>query len=147
MLNEFGYDYFQYADSLNYDDEFYTEMMKPVNRKENFNNEINDILDEINCNEMNNSNNNDSMQRYMYKQRSTMNQLNNNCEYYKFLLRKKYKEVIEKNNQIFIFYILLFISIIIIIYQKISLMNIASGLENINRLLYLMSNSQKNDGK
>jgi hypothetical protein len=42
------------------------------------------------------------------------------------LLKQKYRELYEKNNQLFMFYILLFISIIIIIYQKISIQNMSN---------------------
>ena len=56
MFNDYGYDYFQSDDTLSYDETFYTEMAKPTLVKENFDNEIDEILEEIEPNDFNQKN-------------------------------------------------------------------------------------------
>jgi hypothetical protein len=135
MFNEYGYDYFNGSDLIDYDESFYTEMMKPMKTKENFENEIDEILEEIEPQQYNKSN---YMQQYINKKNVILNNLNNQCKYYKHALRQKYNEVLEKNNQLFMFYIIIFISILIIVYQKISMQTMTSKLENMKNLIYVL---------
>ena len=101
-------------------------------KKENFENEINNILFD--------DEEDDSRKSYMNKlylnkilndKQNILEDLSNKCQYYKKLAYNKYRETIDLKNQIFIFYILLFISIVIIIYQK---MNIT----NMKNILYIL---------
>lgn len=132
MFNDYGYDYYQPLELQEYDESFYTEMMGPLKSKENFDNEIDDILEEIEPNDYNNKKYN--LQHYLLKRNEIYNKVSNQCNHYKLLLKHKYKELYEKNNQLFMFYILLFISIIIIIYQKISI-------QNMSNLIYILKMS------
>jgi hypothetical protein len=132
MFNDYGYDYYQPLELQEYDESFYTEMMGPLKSKENFDNEIDDILEEIEPNAYNNKRYN--LQNYLLKRNEIYNKVSNQCNHYKVLLSRKYKELYEKNNQLFMFYILLFISIIIIIYQKISI-------QNMSNLIYILKMS------
>jgi len=132
MIGGYGYDYYTIPDEFTYDESFYKETIKPLKKKENFENEINNILFD--------DEEDDSRKSYMNKlylnkilndKQNILEDLSNKCQYYKKLAYNKYRETIDLKNQIFIFYILLFISIVIIIYQK---MNIT----NMKNILYIL---------
>ena len=76
------------------------------------------------------------MQNYINNRNELFNKLNNKCKYYHYILKQKSKEIFEKNNQLFMFYILLFISILIIIYQKITI-------QNMSNLIYILKMALK----
>ena len=141
MFVEYCYDYFQLPPPIEFDDSFYKEMVYPIKKKEVFNNELEDILEEIDddLNKSSSQTNNYNKQYYnqiLNKKNSMYNNLSNQCIYYKQLLNHKYQEIYKKNNEIFIFYILLFIAIIVIIYQRMSI-------ENMSNLLYILKISVK----
>lgn len=133
MFDGYGYDYFTIPEALNYDESFYTETIKPLKKKENFDNEINNIL--FDDDELENPKRNYMNKLYLNKifndKQNLLENISNKCEYYKKLAYHKYRETVELKNQIFVFYILLFISIIIIIYQKMSL-------NNMKNILYIL---------
>lgn len=141
MFVEYGYDYFQPPPPIEFDETFYKEMVYPIKRKEAFNNDLENILDEID-DDLNNTQNQSNYYNKMYfnkmlNQKNTLcNNLSSQCSYYKQLLNHKYQELYKKNNQIFIFYILLFIAILVIIYQRMSI-------ENMSNLLYMLRMSSK----
>lgn len=141
MFVEYGYDYFQPPPPIEFDETFYKEMVYPIKRKEAFNNDLENILDEID-DDLNNTQNQSNYYNKMYfnkmlNQKNTLcNNLSSQCSYYKQLLNHKYQELYKKNNQIFIFYILLFIAILVIIYQRMSI-------ENMSNLLYMLRISSK----
>jgi hypothetical protein len=133
MFGGYGYDYFTIPSDLNYDESFYTETIKPLKQKENFDNEINNILlddDELDPTKRNYMNK-FYLNKILSDKQSLLENISNKCEYYKKLSYHKYKEAADLKNQMFVFYILLFISIIIIIYQKMSL-------NNMKNILYIL---------
>jgi hypothetical protein len=137
MFVEYGYDYFQPPPPIEFDESFYKEMVYPIKRKEAFNNDLENILEEIDEDLNNNSSNQLNYYNKLLNQKNSMyNNISNQCLYYKQLINHKYRELYKKNNQIFIFYILLFIAIIVIIYQRMSI-------ENMSNLLYMLRMSNK----
>lgn len=134
MFDGYGYDYFTIPNDLNYNESFYTETIKPLKQKENFDNEINNILldDEDDLeNPKKNYMNRLYLNKILSDKQSLFDNISNKCQYYKKLSYHKYKEAADLKNQMFVFYILLFISIIIIIYQKMSI-------NNMKNILYIL---------
>jgi hypothetical protein len=142
MFVEYGYDYFQPPPPVEFDETFYKEMVYPIKRKEAFNNDLENILDEID-DDLNNTQQSQSnyynkmyFNKMLNEKNTLCNNLSSQCSYYKQLIHHKYQELYKKNNQIFIFYILLFIAILVIIYQRMSI-------ENMSNLLYMLRMSSK----
>lgn len=121
-MNSFGYDYYTYNDYYNYDDNPYAEQIKPMDKIENFSNEIDSML---------NTNDQSALQK-AYSQ----------TDYYCKALQQKYKDCVmalrqktyemqSNDNTIFLLYILLIFSIVFIFYQRMTI-------SNLQQLIYIL---------
>jgi len=138
-MNDYGYDYYTSNDSIGFDESYYTEMTKPLFKKESFDNMIDSIIDfnihdvQLNAKKSETEKNNMNSENDDLKNRllNTSNHFTQTCGKYKHLLKQKYHETMQLNNQLTMFYLLLFISILLIIYQKMSI-------NNLKQLVYIM---------
>lgn len=116
----YGYDSVSFDDNQfgNFDENYYLEMSKPP-KVENFDNIINDLITtEDNCTINDNLKNKYvegiNINRYLYSSN----------QHLKHMIQKKNEEILSMNNQLYLLYVLLFISIILIIMQKVSFGNL-----------------------
>jgi len=115
----YGYDLISCNDNYgNFDENYYMEMSKPPMKTESFDNVINTLM----------TGDDEEKQQLLQKQciqsKNINNYLNMQNNYLKQLIEKKNNEISVMNNQLYLLYILLFISIILIISQKISYANL-----------------------
>lgn len=131
-MNSFGYDYFIPNESLYFDESLYNEHIKPLDKIENFSNDIDIILD----NDLN-------------KEKDYLQRLCDQKDKYCSFLNKKYKECLSHiqqknnelnyyNNHILFLYILLIFAIIFIFYQRINI-------NSLNQLIYIIKWNIKNN--
>ena len=116
----YGYDSVSFDDNQfgSFDENYYLEMSKPP-KVENFDNIINDLITtEDNCTINDNLKNKYvegiNINRYLYSSN----------QHLKHIIKKKNEEMLSMNNQLYLLYVLLFISIILIIMQKVSFGNL-----------------------
>jgi hypothetical protein len=115
----YGYDSVNFDnDYLSFDENYYLEMSKPK-KIESFDNVVNELIqEEDNCtiNEQLKTKYMEgiNINRYLYSANQNL----------KHLLKKKDEEISYITNQLYLLYILLFISIILIIMQKVSFGNL-----------------------
>ena len=116
----YGYDSVSFDDNQfgSFDENYYLEMSKPP-KVENFDNIINDLITtEDNCTINDNLKNKYvegiNINRYLYSSN----------QHLKHMIQKKNEEILSMNNQLYLLYVLLFISIILIIMQKVSFGNL-----------------------
>ena len=116
----YGYDSVSFDDNQfgNFDENYYLEMSMPP-KVENFDNIINDLITtEDNCTINDNLKNKYvegiNINRYLYSSN----------QHLKHIIKKKNEEMLSMNNQLYLLYVLLFISIILIIMQKVSFGNL-----------------------
>jgi hypothetical protein len=117
----FGYDYYLTPE---YDESYYIETIKPMQNKEKFNNLVDNII------------NNDEeditvLQNKCNQKESMCNTLVHHCNKYKQIIYGKSMELKNVNMQLFLFYILLFVAVFIILYQRV---NVA----NMKQLIYIL---------
>lgn len=129
----YGYDAFNFEDDF-FDESFYLESMKPLTNVENFDNVINDLVHD-NTQTTNTESNIFLKNKYI----DSLNEgryLSLSCNKYKKIIDHKYEENYYLKNQLHIFYILLFISILVIISQKINC-------NNLKQLIYILKLNSK----
>ena len=116
----YGYDSVSFNDTQfgSFDENYYLEMSKPP-KVENFDNVINDLITtEDNC-----KINGDLKKQYI--EGININRyLYSSNQHLKYIIKKKEDTILYMNNQLYLLYILLFISIIFIIIQKFSFSNL-----------------------
>lgn len=130
----YGYDSFKFEDD-SFDESFYLESVRPLTNIENFDNVVDDLIQNRELTESTESN--------MFLKNKYIETLNSTkylsatCDKYKKIINFKYDENYYLKNQLYIFYILLFVSILVIASQKIS----CNNLKQIIYILKLNSNS------
>ena len=116
----YGYDSVSFNDTQfgSFDENYYLEMSKPP-KVENFDNVINDLITtEDNC-----KINGDLKKQYI--EGININRyLYSSNQHLKYIIKKKEDTILYMNNQLYLLYILLFISIIFIIIQKFTFSNL-----------------------
>jgi len=129
----YGYDSFTFGDN-SFDESFYLESIKPLTNIENFDNLVDDLVQNNTYSEGTESN--------MFLKRKYIDSLNStkylssSCDKYKKIIKYKYDENIYLNNQLYIFYVLLFVSILVIMSQKISC-------NNLKQIIYILKLNSK----
>lgn len=115
----FGYDMISYDDNYgSFDENYYMEMSRQPMKTESFDNVINDLMT------IDDSAKQKLIQR-QYSESIRMNEyLNAKNQSMQRVIAKKNNEIQTMNNQLYLLYILLFISIILVISQKISYANL-----------------------
>lgn len=116
----YGYDSVSFDDNQfeNFDENYYLEMSKPQ-KIENFDNVINDLITtEDNCKI------NDNLKNQYIEGININRYLYSSNQHLKHIIKKKDEEMLSMNNQLYLLYVLLFISIILIIMQKVSFGNL-----------------------
>lgn len=124
-MNSYGYDYYIPNDSLEFDDSYYLETVKPYNKIENFDNDIEYLLS-------NEDEKNISVYKSLLEKKNDLcNVIYNRYNKCKQLVQKQFEENKMLNNQIYMFYIFLFIAIMVIIFQRINI-------NNLQQIIYLL---------
>lgn len=129
----YGYDSFKFEDD-SFDESFYLESVKPLNNVENFDNLVNGLIQDNSCT--------DSTESNIFLKNKYLDTLNatkylsTTCDKYKNIISYKYDENYYLKNQLFIFYILIFISILVIVSQKISC-------NNLKQIIYILKLNSK----
>jgi hypothetical protein len=130
----YGYDSFKFDDD-SFDESFYLESVKPLTSVENFDNVVDDLIQNKDFTESTESN--------MFLKNKYIETLNSTkylsatCDKYKKIINFKYDENYYLKNQLYIFYILLFVSILVIASQKISC-------NNLRQIIYILKLNNKN---
>lgn len=125
-MNSFGYDYYTPNDHLYFDESSYTDQIKPLDKIENFSNDIDSLFDTD-----------------TNKERDILQQICDQKDQYCNILKQKYKECLmhiqKKNNELnyynshtFLLYIILIFAIVFVFYQR-------SQISNLNQLLYILN--------
>lgn len=130
----YGYDSVSFDNTQfgSFDENYYLEMSKPP-KVENFDNVINDLITtEDNCKI------NDNLKNQYIEGININRYLYSSNQHLKLIIKKKDEEMLYMNNQLYLLYILLFISIILIIMQKISFSNLQQLFEiiKLNKKFY-----------
>ncbi len=120
-MNAYGYDYYVPNDNLYYDETSYLETIKPLDKIENFENEVDNL---INDNEQTSI-----MQNIIDKKNKLCNVLYNNFKKCQNHMKYKHYELQQAHSHIFFLYILLIFSIVCIFYQKMSIDNLTKIIE------------------
>ena len=131
-MNSYGYDYYVPNDALYFDDTTYLESLKPLNKIENFDNDIEELLNDDSDNKSNNM-----LNTIIEKKNKMCNMIYENLQKCQQTLKYKSYELNQIQSQIFLVYILLVFSIIFIFYQR---MNI----NNLNQLIYILKYNKSN---
>lgn len=115
----YGYDSISFDDNYSsFDENYYLEMSKPP-KVENFDNVVNELIQtEDNC-----TINNNLKQKYI-EEKNINRYLYSSNQQLKYMVNKKDEEIQYITNQLYLLYVLLFISIILIIMQKVSFGNL-----------------------
>ena len=128
----YGYDSFNFEDE-SFDESFYLESMKPLNNVENFDNLIDDL---VKNRPVESTESNLFLKDKYIGTLNTNKYLSSSCDKYKKIINHKYDENFYLKNQLYIFYVLLFISILVIISQKISC-------NNLKQIIYILKLNSK----
>jgi hypothetical protein len=129
----YGYDSFKFVDD-SFDESFYLESVRPLTNIENFDNVVDDLIQNKEFTESTESN--------MFLKNKYIETLNSTkylsatCDKYKKIINLKYDENYYLKNQLYIFYILLFVSILVIASQKISC-------NNLKQIIYILKLNSK----
>lgn len=129
----YGYDSFHFEDN-SFDESFYLESVKPLANIENFDNVIDNLVQ--NKEYTSNTESNMFLKNKYIDTLNTTKHLSSSCDKYKKIIKYKYDENYYLNNQLYIFYVLLFISILVIIFQKISC-------NNLKQIIYILKLNSK----
>jgi hypothetical protein len=122
-MNAYGYDYYIPNDNLYFDESSYIETIKPLDKIENFENDIDSLL---------NDNKDESMlQKLCEKKNAFCNLLQQKYKECMSSLQRKNYELNYYHNHVFLLYILLIFSIIFIFYQRMSI-------NSLNQLIYIL---------
>lgn len=129
----YGYDSFQFEDN-SFDESFYLESIKPLTNVENFDNLIDDLIQNKSSTE--NTESNMFLKNKYIETLSATKYLSSSCDKYKKILKHTYDENYYLKNQLYVFYVLLFISILVIMSQKISC-------NNLKQIIYILKLNSK----
>lgn len=120
-MNAYGYDYYTPNENLYFDETSYLETIKPLDKIENFENEVNNLVEEDN-----------SLYKAMLnKKNKVCNMIYDNFQKCHNAFKYKQFELQQANSQIFLLYIFLIFSIIFIFYQRMDI-------NNLNQLIYIL---------
>lgn len=125
-MNSYGYDYYVPNDSMDINDSFYLETIKPYNKIENFDNDIDDMI---------NTNNDSQYNSIIEKKDKVCNQLYNSYNKCKYIINRQFNEIKSLNNQLYFFYIFLFVSIVVILFQR-------GNINNLQHMIYMLHYNQ-----
>lgn len=129
----YGYDSFKFEDD-SFDESFYLESVKPLNNVENFDNLVNGLIQDNSCTDSTESN--IFLKNKYIDTLNATKYLSATCDKYKKIISYKYDENYYLKNQLFIFYILIFISILVVVSQKISC-------NNLKQIIYILKLNSK----
>jgi hypothetical protein len=129
----YGYDSFTFEDD-SFDESFYLESVRPLTSVENFDNAIDDLIQNKEFTE--NSESNMFLKKKYIETLNSTKYLSTTCDKYKKIINFKYDENYYLKNQLYIFYILLFVSILVIASQKISC-------NNLRQVIYILKLNSK----
>lgn len=129
-MNPYGYDYYVPNDTLYFDNTTYIDTLKPLNKVENFENDVNDLLNDPAFQ------NTDVVKKQLDKKTQICNIIYENFQKCKSALNIKNYEYKQLSNQIFLLYILLIFSILFIFYQRMSI-------NNLYQMIYILKYNQK----
>lgn len=129
----YGYDSFRFEDD-SFDEAFYLESVKPLTNVENFDNVIDDLVQNKSYTE--NTESNIFLKNKYIESLNSTKYLGASCDKYKKIINHKYNENYYLTNQLYVFYVLLFISILVIISQKISC-------NNLKQIIYILKLNSK----
>jgi hypothetical protein len=130
-MNPYGYDYFVPNDALYFDETSYLETIKPLNKVENFQNEIDLMVNDEEENE-----NGSFLQKALEKKDILCNQLYDNFKRCTNMIKYKNHQMQQMHQQLFIFYVLFIFAILFIFYQRINI-------NSLNTLIYLLKRDNK----
>ena len=115
----FGYDMISYDDNYgSFDENYYMEMSKPPMKTESFDNVIDNLMS------MEDSEKQEMIKNQYIESIKMNNYLNAKNNNLRNIIAKKNNDISIMNNQLYLLYILLFISVILVISQKISYANL-----------------------
>lgn len=130
-MNSYGYDYYVSNDNMLFDETAYLETLKPLNKIENFENDVDTLLNDQSIH------NQDILKKELNKKTNICNMIYENFQKCRSALNIKNYEFQQISNQLFLVYILLIFSIIFIFYQRISI-------NNLNQIIYILKFNKKN---
>ncbi len=108
----YGYDEFSIEDN-SFDESFYIETTKPLLMKEGFSNDVDCLIKEDETNEQ--------LRLKFTKSCNMNNHLIYSNNKLKKMVQNGYDEFMDLQNHTYIIYILLFIAIVILVYQRVSI--------------------------
>ncbi len=129
----YGYDSFRFEDD-SFDESFYLESIKPLTNVENFDNMIDALVQDKSYTE--NTESNIFLKNKYIETLNSTKYLSSSCDKYKKIIKYKYDENYYLKNQLYIFYVLLFISILVIMSQKITC-------NNLKQIIYILKLNSK----
>ncbi len=115
-MNSYGYDYYVPNDNLYYDETSYLESIKPLDKIENFENDINDLVNDTTSNNM--------IDDIIDKKNKLCQNIYSNLKKCQYTLRQKSYELQQSSSHIFILYVLLIFAIVFVFYQKMKISNL-----------------------
>jgi len=121
-MNAYGYDYYTPNENLYFDETSYLETIKPLDKIENFENEVNDLV---------NDDNSSLYQTMLEKKNKVCNMVYDNFQKCHKAFKYKQFELQQAHSQIFLLYVFLIFSIIFIFYQRMDI-------NNLNQLVYIL---------
>jgi uncharacterized protein YdcH (DUF465 family) len=128
-MNSYGYDYYVPNDAMYFDETSYIESLKPLNKVENFENEVNDLINDVNQSGANQQTT--TLTNLLEKKNKLCNMIYDNLQKCHKAFKYKSYELQQTQSQLFLLYILLIFSIIFIFYQRINI-------NNLNQLIYIL---------
>ena len=129
-MNSFGYDYYTQNESLYFDESTYAEQIKPLDKIENFSNEIDSILENDYTKEQ------DILQKLCNQKDQYCNFLNKKYKDCMLHIQQKNFELNYSNNHTLLLYVLLIFAIVFIFYQRLNI-------NSLNQLIYIMKWNMK----
>lgn len=130
-MNGYGYDYYIPNDALYFDEQSYIDTIKPLDKIENFENDVDKLL---------NNDDNSLIKKLCSQKNQFCENLKKKYEQCVNILQQKNYELSTTNNQLTLLYILLIFAIIFIFYQRINI-------NSLNQLIYIMKWNVKNNNK
>lgn len=120
-MNSYGYDIYVPNEEIYLDDTSYLETISPLNKIDNFENKVNELLNEE---KEGSSDKTSTLEKIINKKNILCQQLYENVVNCKNVVNYKSHKLEQSQNQIFFLYILLFFSTILIFYQKLNINNL-----------------------
>ena len=136
-MNSYGYDYYISNDNSYTDETPYLDTLKPLNQIENFENDVESLLNDPNLQNNEALINNEALKKNLDKKTNICNIIYDNFQKCKSALQIKNYEFQQMSNQIFLLYILLIFAVMFIFYQKINI-------NNLYQMIYILKYNKKN---